>query len=163
MKGFFDKFEERLLLSALATIVFLVFLQVVMRYFFQKSLTWSEEVSRFLFLWMVWLGAGYAAKRRAHLKIEAFLSKLSPDNRRKVDLLSLTIWILFCVFLVVKGGQLTFLLFKRHQLSPVLEIPMAWAYMAVPVGSGLMLLRLLRQFMQTLKDAKTGRREKEMC
>ncbi len=162
MKSFFDKFEERLLISGMAAIVIIVFLQVIMRYFFQKSLTWSEEIARFTFLWMVWLGAGYATKKRAHIKIEAFVSKLSSPLREKINFTALIIWVLFAFFLVFKGGQLTYLLFKRHQLSPVLEIPMAWAYMAVPAGSGLMLLRLLRQLPEALKDLRARKEVKEL-
>lgn len=155
----FDKLEEYLLVSSLAVLVFLVFLQVVMRYFFGMSLTWSEEIARFLFLWMVWLGAAYATKRKSHLKIEAFTQKLSPQNKKRIDLLSLVIWILFTVFLVWKGGELTAHLVRRSQLSPVLGISMAWIYAAVPTGAGLMLLRLffqLREALTTDKDTPSG-------
>ena len=47
-------------------------------------------------------------------------------------------------------------------MSPVLEIPMAWAYMAVPAGSGLMLLRLLRQLPEALKDLRARKEVKEL-
>ncbi len=156
MSRIFDKLEEYLLVGSLAVLVFLVFLQVVMRYFFAMSLTWSEEIARFLFLWMVWLGAAYAAKRRAHLKIEAFTQKLSPRNKKRIDLLSLVIWILFTIFLVWKGGQLTAHLIRRDQLSPVLGISMAWIYAAVPTGAGLMLFRLLFQLREALASFRDG-------
>lgn len=162
MKNFLEKFEERLLISSLALIVIIVFMQVIMRYFFHKSLTWSEEVARFTFLWMVWLGAGYATKKRAHIKIEAFVSRLSPPARRRVDFLSLIIWILFAFFLVYKSTELTRLLFRRHQMSPVLEIPMAWAYMAVPAGSALMLIRLIRQLAESCREIRSGGNGKEL-
>lgn len=157
MKSFFNRLEEYILVGGLAVLVFIVCLQVAMRYFFHTGLTWSEEVARFLFLWLVWLGAAYAAKRRTHLRIEAFTQKLSPNVRRKVDFIALLIWIAFSAFLTWKGAELTMILFRRRQLSPILEIKMAWAYAAVPIGAGLMLLRLLAQVGPALRGEE-GRR-----
>ncbi|MFA7620460.1 MAG: TRAP transporter small permease [Aminobacteriaceae bacterium] len=157
MKSFFNRLEEYILVGGLAVLVFIVCLQVTMRYFFHTGLTWSEEVARFLFLWLVWLGAAYAAKRRTHLRIEAFTQKLSPNVRRKVDFIALLIWIAFSAFLTWKGAELTMILFRRRQLSPILEIKMAWAYAAVPIGAGLMLLRLLAQVGPALRGEE-GRR-----
>ena len=158
MKSFFDRLEEYILVGGLAVLVFLVCLQVTMRYFFHTGLTWSEEVARFLFLWLVWLGAAYAAKRGSHLMIEAFVQKLSPKSRSNVELVALLIWIVFSAFLTWKGAELTMILVKRRQLSPILEIRMAWAYAAVPVGAGLMLLRLLARLARTLRE-RTGATE----
>ena len=157
MKSFFNRLEEYILVGGLAVLVFIVCLQVTMRYFFHTGLTWSEEVARFLFLWLVWLGAAYAAKRRTHLRIEAFTQKLSSNVRRKVDFIALLIWIAFSAFLTWKGAELTMILFRRRQLSPILEIKMAWAYAAVPIGAGLMLLRLLAQVGPALRGEE-GRR-----
>ncbi len=154
MKKILKNFEEYLLVSSLAVLVFLVFLQVVMRYFFRESLTWSEEIARFVFLWMVWLGAGLATKYDAHLKIGIFIDKMGPTLRKKVDFVATLIWISFSAFLFWKGGELTLVLIHRHQLSPVLEIPMALAYAAVPMGAGIMLLRLLRQLWVMLQPAQ---------
>ncbi|NLM72076.1 MAG: TRAP transporter small permease [Synergistaceae bacterium] len=155
MKSFLDRLEEHILVAGLAVLVFIVCLQVTMRYFFHTGLTWSEEVARFLFLWLVWLGAAYAAKKRAHLRIEAFTQKLSPAVRRKADFIALIIWIAFSAFLTWKGTELTMILIKRRQISPILEIRMAWAYAAVPVGAGLMFIRLLAH----LKAELTGTTE----
>lgn len=157
MKSFFNRLEEYILVGGLAVLVFIVCLQVTMRYFFHTGLTWSEEVARFLFLWLVWLGAAYAAKRRTHLRIEAFTQKLSPNVLRRVDFIALLIWIAFSAFLTWKGAELTMILFRRRQLSPILEIKMAWAYAAVPIGAGLMLLRLLAQVGPALRGEE-GRR-----
>ena len=152
MKNFFSHFEERALIGGLWVLLLMVFFQVVLRYFFRITWNWIEEVARFLFLWMVWIGAGYAAKCRAHLKIEAFTAMLPASLRSKVDLLSLLIWIAFAAFLAWTGGALTLILLKRQQLSPVLQIPIAWAYAAVPVGVGLMLFRLLEQLYEKLSS-----------
>lgn len=151
--------EERILIGGLWVLLFLVFLQVVLRYFFKITWNWVEEVARFLFLWIVWIGAGYAAHCRMHLRIEAFISALSPAKRKWVDLLSLCIWIVFAGFLAWTGGCLTWTLLKRHQLSPVLQIPMAWAYAAVPVGTGLMFFHLVADLAERIGVIRTKKGE----
>lgn len=158
MKKLLSHFEEYFLIGSLWVLLFLLFFQVVLRYFVGITWNWIEEVSRFLFLWMVWIGAGYAAKSRAHLKIEAFTNMMPDWLREKADLLSLVIWIVFAGFLAIKGYQITAMLFKRNQLSPVMQIPMAWAYAAVPVGVSLMLFRLLQQLHEKL-FSRGGRTE----
>ena len=155
MKKFFGHFEEYLLIGSLWVLLFMLFFQVVLRYFWGVTWNWIEEVARFLFLWMVWVGAGYAAKCRAHLRIEAFTAMMPPWLRSKAELASLVIWIVFAGFLAWTGGQLTWMLLKRNQLSPVMQIPMAWAYAAVPVGVGLMFFRLLQQLKEFLFGGRT--------
>lgn len=147
------------MIGGLWVLLIMVFFQVVLRYFFSITWNWIEEVARFLFLWMVWIGAGYAAKCRAHLRIEAFINLLPPRLRWHIDILSLLIWIGFAAFLAWTGGSLTAVLLKRQQLSPVLQIPMAWAYAAVPVGVGLMLFRLLEQLWEKLSSSGTRAEE----
>jgi TRAP-type C4-dicarboxylate transport system permease small subunit len=151
MKKFLVNLDEYVLIGGLWALLIMVFVQVLLRYFLGVTWNWIEEVCRFLFLWMVWLGAGFAAKRRAHLKIEAFISKLRPRARFRVDLTALIIWIIFASFLAWTGAELTWMLIRRHQTSPVLQIPMALPYAAVPTGVAMMLFHLLRQLWECLR------------
>ncbi|GHV38131.1 hypothetical protein FACS1894187_16460 [Synergistales bacterium] len=156
MKKLLDRFEENFLIGGLWALLIMVFIQVLLRYFFRITWNWIEEVARFLFLWMVWIGAGYATKCRAHLRIEAFISKVSPGARKGFGFVSDVIWIAFAAFLAWTGAQLTWMLLWRNQLSPVMQIPMAYAYASVPVGVGLMLLHLIEQFWGTYISRKRG-------
>ena len=65
------RFEELILVPSLVFTVILVFSQVVMRYVFQSSLYWSEELARYLFVWQTWLGASLAVREASHIRIEA--------------------------------------------------------------------------------------------
>jgi TRAP-type C4-dicarboxylate transport system permease small subunit len=158
MRKFLGALEEYALIAGLWTLLILVFVQVLLRYFLGVTLNWIEEVCRFLFLWMVWIGAGYAAKCKAHLKIEAFISNFSPGLRFRVDIAALLIWIVFAGFLAWTGAILTRMLIIRNQLSPVLQIPMAIPYAAVPTGVTLMLFHLLEQLWDCLR---TDRKDKK--
>ena len=62
IKKFLYNFEEYFVVWTMAIMTILVFIQVVMRYVFSNSLSWSEELARFIFLWVSWIGASYAVK-----------------------------------------------------------------------------------------------------
>lgn len=143
--------EETLLVSSLVVTVSLIFVQVVRRYVFHASLSWSEELARYIFVWQIWLGASFAVKHHKHIRVEFVRSLLPQKGRRYLDILVLLLWLVMSLILVVKGGQLTQILLTRRQLSPAMRLPMAYAYAAVPVGCALMVVRLLQElYRETL-------------
>ncbi len=149
---FFDRLEEYLLVGSLVFNVILIFVQVLMRYVFKNSLSWSEELARYVFLWQTWIGASLAVKERRHLRVEVLANLFSGQNRRIFELLILSIWFCFCLFLGYQGSKLTLFLFQRGQTSPALGIPMGYAYASVPVGCFLMAYRLILEVRFVLKS-----------
>lgn len=123
-----------------------------MRYVFKSSLTWSEELARYIFLWQIWVGAAYAAKESQHLRIEVLKKRLSDRGKDILDIIVIMIWTAFSIFLATRSGQLTSILFSRGQLSPAMRIPMGYAYASVPVGCGLMAFRLLQNLYKKIAD-----------
>lgn len=151
-KKIWNHFEEYVLVVSLVFTVVLIFLQVIMRYVFRNSLSWSEELARYVFLWQIWLGASYAVKEHRHLKIEAFINLLPKALRKYLELIMLLVWFAFSMFLAYKGSELTLMLIKRGQVSPAMRIPMAYAYASVPVGCILMALRLIGEIIEFVKS-----------
>lgn len=150
IKKFIDNFEEYFCVWSLAIMTILVFIQVVMRYVFQNSLSWSEELARYIFLWLSWVGASYAVKERSHFRVEMFADLLKGKARKIFELFVLLVWFSFCLFLAYQGSMITRHLIIRKQLSAAMEIPMAWAYASVPVGSFLMAARLVVEIRKVL-------------
>lgn len=150
-KKLWDHFEEYVLVWSLMFSVALVFFQIVMRYVFSHSLSWTEELARYLFIWQVWLGASFAVKRRAHLKITVLTDSLTGLSQKSVELLSLFLWFGVSLFLAYSGGKLALLLLQRGQVSPAMRMPIGYAYASVPVGSFLMCIRLLEQLRMTVR------------
>jgi len=130
--------------------VAVVILQVVFRYIVKGSLPWSEELSRYLMVWITFVGASIGVKRGAHVGIEALVLVLPPKTQTIAKYVGIIISIIFCI--VVLGASLGIL--KRqivsHQISPAMRIPMWWAYAAIPAGTFLMTVR----FIQTLLKSK---------
>lgn len=139
----YNHFEETLLFSALAFSVALIFTQVVMRYVFRDSLSWSEELARYLFVWYTWVGTSYAVAQHRHIRIEILSDFLKGGAKVFLEKMVLVIWAAFSFFLTWEGFQTVKIIAERGQTSAALEIPMYFAYAAVPVGACLMAVRLV--------------------
>lgn len=159
IKKIWDHLEEYILVSSLMFNVILIFIQIIMRYIFQNSLSWSEELARYIFLWQIWLGASFAVKEHKHLRIEAFLNLLPKKINKYVELLSLLIWFCFSAFLAYKGSELVIILIEHGQLSPAMRMPMFYAYSSVPVGCAFMGVRLIGEIINFFKNNFGQRRE----
>lgn len=147
--------EEKFLVYSLMFTTLLIFVQIIMRYVVGRSLSWSEELTRYIFLWQIWIGASYAISLKKHLKIDAFVNHFHGNAKKMILFFSLLCWIFFSTFLAVKGTDLVVLIYHQEQLSPAMQVPMAYAYAAIPVGGMLMIIKLLDEF-RTLFFMKGG-------
>jgi TRAP-type C4-dicarboxylate transport system permease small subunit len=151
VKKFINNFEEYFVVWSLAFMVLLVFLQVVMRYVFSNSLSWSEELARYVVLWLSWIGASYAVKERAHFRVEMLANLVKGRARKVFELFVLLVWFAFCLFLVRYGTSVVLHQIDRGQYSPAMNMHMSLPYAAVPVGCALMSLRLIIEMYYVLK------------
>ena len=145
-----DKFEEVIGTVVLGVVVTLVFLGVVLRLVFTSGLPWQEELSRFGFVFVCYLGASYGMKSDDHIRI-TFVSDALPEGMRKVlRVITDIVWIGFNVFIVVMSMN-----YYLHQqeflgLSGILKIPLHYVFLTIPVGFGLLTLRLIQQYIRKL-------------
>ena len=149
VRSFLDSLEENVLLIILFVAVVLIFMQVVMRYVFQNSLSWSEELGRYLFIWLTWLSTGYAVRKKRHLRIEVITDFLSERGKLILDIITMIVWSGFTIFLINKSWGITAMIWRRGQLTAALEMPAAFTYAAVPVGATIMLLRLIDEIVRS--------------
>ena len=158
IKYIWDHLEEFFLVPSIIFSVVLVFAQVVMRYVFSSSLSWSEELARYLFVWQVWIGASYSARNRTHLRITFIRDSLAPSMQKKVEIAVTVICIVFAAFIAVNGFSLAARVHRFNQLSSALRMPMAYAHLAVPLGCSLMIIRLIENSVKDffLTKPRTG-------
>lgn len=149
---------EWLLMSILGLMVILVFGNVVLRYGFNSGIVFSEEVSRFLFVWMVFLGSVLMLRDNGHLGVHT-LTKLMPLAGKKVcKFLSDLITFACCCLLTVGGWKVVML--NMPNIAPVSEISLGVVFTAVLVCSVGMSILLLNSMYRLL----TGKmEEQEMC
>jgi TRAP-type C4-dicarboxylate transport system permease small subunit len=124
-----------------AAFTMLVFVSVVLRYGFSQGLEWSEELGRYLMIWMGFLAASLALRSGAHVGIDLVCQLLPPTVRRVVILASSAA--VFCFFAMVVYQGSVLLILVRPKPSLVLPVSMFWPYLAIPVGSLLMLIQLI--------------------
>jgi C4-dicarboxylate transporter DctQ subunit len=145
-----DRFEEIIGTALLAMVVTVVFMGVVLRLVFTSGLTWGEEVSKYGFLWVCYLGASYGIKSNDHIRI-TFVADALPERARKVlRVITDIIWIGFNIFIVV--FSMDYYLRQKNflGLSGTLYIPLHYVFLAIPVGFALLTLRVIQQYILKL-------------
>lgn len=144
-----------LIAAMLAVMVVLVFGNVVMRYAFNSGFTISEELSRWLFVWLTFLGAVVALRSNSHLGTDMLVGRLGPTGKRICMGIALVL-MLFCLCLLFKGSYEQTMI-NRTSTSAVMEVSMAWFYSAGMVmavlGSLIVLSDLWRLFTGKLDEA----------
>lgn len=136
------RFEEILAVLCLIAIVVLILLQVFNRYVLESSLVWSEELARFLFIWLVYLSTSYAVRDNKHLAITFLIEySKSPLTKYILQAISLLATATFAAFCIVWGTKMLFFLERTGQQAPALQVSIIWVYLALPVCMGLMLIR----------------------
>lgn len=149
-----DKALESILVVILAVLVIDVLWQVISRYLLQSPSSFTDELARFLLIWVGILGAAYATGKRMHLAIDVLINKFNPDNRRIVDI-SINICVsLFALLVMVIGGiNLIYILLKLGNISPAISIPIGYVYSVIPL-SGLLIIyySLYEIFMNNKPD-----------
>ena len=127
-------------IAILAAMASMVFANVALRFFTDHSILWVEEVSRYLMIWLTFLGAGLVLRYGGHIGIDALQDKLP----RQAVWIRAAIFVLMLAFFVVMlwlGAR--YALLTWGQTTPVLEIPIGAVYLAMPVGFALMIVHLL--------------------
>lgn len=149
----YDWLEEHLLVYSLMFSTALIFTQIFMREVANQSLSWSEELSRYIFVWQVWLGTSIAAKDRKHISVELMLEpfKKLPKVQECIRLCGILCWFAFSIFLMVYGFELVQSMYERQTLSSGMRIPLYLVYLALPISSIIVNFRLLAYIRDSLK------------
>lgn len=150
-----ENFEKYILMASLVFIVLIIFIQVIFRYVFNNSLSWAEELTRYIMLYLIWIGTAYGVKEEAHIRITFLQQRFSEKNQVRIEIIITMIWAIFAAFLAIKSGQLTKILLDRGQLSAAMQIPMGYAYASVPIGCSLMIIRLVQKLYKELRKLES--------
>ncbi len=154
VKKFLENFEGYICVAMLIVMSIVVFIQVIFRFILKASLPWSEELCRYLLVWVSFLGGAYGVKTGAHLGIEAVTLLMPKKVRKVVEVIVLLIGIVLCAIILKLGVDIVSTQFRRMQYSPAMRIPMAYAYMALPVGMAFFILRYVLKLIETIKSWK---------
>jgi C4-dicarboxylate transporter DctQ subunit len=145
-----DRFEEIIGTTVLAVVVTLVFLGVVLRLVFTSGLPWQEELSRFGFVFVCYLGASYGVKSNDHIRITFLVEALPKVARKVLRVITDIVWIGFNIFIVVIAMNLYQHMKNFLGESGILKIPLHYVFLTIPIGFALVTLRLIEEFIRDL-------------
>ncbi|GHV54739.1 C4-dicarboxylate ABC transporter permease [Deltaproteobacteria bacterium] len=164
-----DKFTQRvaklinlLIIVGTSIMVSMVCLEVVLRYVFGHTLYITEEATRYIMVWIVFLGTAIAFHENSHIAIDALTSRL---KKFKVlfELFSNVVVTFFCLFLIIEGIRI--LPMQLDQESITLGVSVFWFYLAIPVGAVISLIFLLPKIyggFAGLKKTAFGKGEQDV-
>lgn len=146
-----DNVEVVLLVILSSTMVILIFAQVFMRYVMQNSLSWSEELARYCFIWIVYVGISYGVKKQRHIKVDVLLLLFKDKGKLIFNIVSNLLFLTFAIFVVIYGWDISAKLLAWGQKSPANQIPVGLIYLAAPVGMALTSIRLIQNLIVQIK------------
>jgi TRAP-type C4-dicarboxylate transport system permease small subunit len=130
----------------------IVAVQVFSRYMLNRSLFWSEELARFLLVWLTFLGASVAYYRKANPGIDVLYARMAPALRRATALLIHLVSIGLFSVMVFYGFEFAY--FVRLQISPALNLP-KWIVMSIiPASGSILLVHAVGFFLEELKRGR---------
>jgi TRAP-type C4-dicarboxylate transport system permease small subunit len=142
-----NNFEKVLANGCLAGFAVVLALQVFYRYVLQQGLSWSEELSRFLFIWFVYISASYAVQRGTHIRVRVAVDLLPPRLASATRVLSDITWAAFNLVVVVSGVLLIRDMISHPVYSSSLIVPMAFIHAVIPVAHALMVVRIVQFYI----------------
>lgn len=151
---FVGKLIEMLCVLILAAMSILVFVNVVLRYGFNSSISVSEEVSRFMFVWLTFLAAVLAFNDNQHVSVDVLVNKLSPVKKHVLRFVTDGL-MLFCCYLVCEGSWTQFVL-NINNLAPISGLPQGITFLASVVASALIGVLIIARMVTTVAFLAKG-------
>jgi TRAP-type C4-dicarboxylate transport system permease small subunit len=129
-------------------------LQVTNRYFFNSSLSWSEEFQKFAHIWIICLTIPVAYHNSAHLGMNIIQKKLSPKYKALFTQMTNTLWLLSGILLAV--FSLDLIRVAESQLSPGLGISMGWVYSGLFIGNSYLIITAVQKLIENPTTSESG-------
>ena len=134
----------------LAVLVCDVLLGVVSRYVFGAQVEWTEEFACYLLIWIGITGAAAAFAKKKHLGLDALVTIFPESARRKAAIISDTVCLLFTFIVFLYGGiMLTIQAFHIGRISPALQLPDGFIFLALPVAGAFMAVFQIESLLQS--------------
>ncbi len=152
-----DKNAERwLLLVFYVMLVITMAIEVIRRELFAFSSIWGEEIVRYSFIYLAWIGAAAAVKERAHIRIDVILHYLGPRAKALVYMFGDLVMFIVALVALYWSFETVLVSAKFGSVSHGLRVSMVWFLMAVPAGFALMIWRLLQSFLRDYRSLRDG-------
>lgn len=139
--------EEIILVLLLAAMAVIMGIQVFCRYALSMSLTWSEELTRYLFIWAGFLSVSYCTKKCISIKIEQFVALFPKRGKALFKVVNHTIELALFLYLIPFAWKYFYSAIETGQVSPALGIPMYYVQAAPLAGFILVAIRIIQRWI----------------
>jgi TRAP-type C4-dicarboxylate transport system permease small subunit len=158
--NFIRKILFTISITAIGLMMLIIFMQVITRYIFGFTFSWSEELSRFLFVWVVFIGSALIMGDKGHMAVSFLSEKLKGTVAGRILFVIIKLFALYFIFLMITQGFKMSVTMMFH-LSPALGIPMGFIYTIIPVSGLLMLLYVIKDIIIEFSKKKPSTKVEE--
>ena len=137
------------------------FYQIISRYILNRPIIWGEQMSRFMFIWSIFLGSALVFGEGEHIALSFFKEKYSKDIYRYINIVKMIILLFVVVWLfIIDGYKIVIIVHK--QISPAMKIPMSIPYSAIFFGGISMALNILAKLVKELQNLFSISKERKI-
>lgn len=151
-----ENVERWALLVFYTMLVVTMAIEVLRREIFAYSSIWGEEIVRYAFIYLAWIGAAAAVRERAHIRIDVIFNYISNRSKTLLYILGDLVMLAVAVLAVYWSWETVAVSWKFGSVSHGLRVSMVWFLVAVPIGFGLMIFRLLQSLFRDVADLIAG-------
>jgi len=131
--------------------------EVIRREVFAYSSIWGEEIVRYAFIYLAWIGAAAAVRERAHIRIDVIFNYISNRTKTLLYIFGDLVMLAVAALALYWSWETVAVSWKFGSVSHGLRVSMVWFLMAVPIGFGLMVFRLLQSLIRDVADLRSGK------
>lgn len=143
-----NKIQDWIVIIGLGIMTIITVYAVFNRFIFKQAITWSDEATRYLFIWVSLIGASIGVEQGSHANVSVFVDMIPKRARKYAYVIANALCVFFCIVLVYTGIQLV--VAQSNQVSAAMRINMAFVYSAIPVSFGLMGINFLVNMVKLL-------------
>ena len=154
LKHAYNNFEKYTAILSITGMCFFITLQVFFRYVLNESLVWSEELGRYLFIFAVYLGCGYALQEDSHLEVTILRHYVPYKLKYIIYFFNYLCIFIFSAYCLIYGIEMLNHLISTGQKSPAMRIPIYIVYISIPLGLGIMTIRSLEKIIKLITKQK---------
>ena len=153
--NFLDNYFEKIIIVTLMSVmVVAIFYQVIMRYVFSDSPSWTEEITRYAFIWCIYFGVSLGVKMDAHIRVMAAIELLPKKGQKVMMVIADLVFLAFSIFIFCLSIKMTGTIASLGRTSAALEIPMKYIYAALPAGFACIIIRLIQSLIRQVRHFK---------
>lgn len=151
-----NKLEEVFVGIAMIAATGVLFINIILRYFFNENQSWADEFVRYTIIWIAFVGAAICFRQGIHFGVDLLIKSLPEKYRPYLQVYINVMCIIFVILLIYFGFKLVFFSMQTGQTTPSLQISTFWIYLSIPLGATLSLLYLAIDTFKLFKNGKSN-------